>query len=80
MDACVASPVPLDDKEHTLNFLLQHDKNGTIESLRFADSFYQNRYPWGDGDIPVDNLSLDDEKGANRPGHRAGTSGRQFDQ
>src|SRR6185312_16366998 len=48
-------------EDHTLTFLLWHKKDGTLEGVRFADSFYQNHYQWGDGDIPVRELGLDEQ-------------------
>jgi tetratricopeptide (TPR) repeat protein len=47
-------------ENHTLTVLLKHNKKGELESLRFADSFYQNQYQWGDGEIPLDKLSFDE--------------------
>ncbi len=48
-------------ENHTLTVLLKHNKKGELESLRFADSFYQNHYKWGSGDIPLDSLKTDDK-------------------
>ena len=47
-----------DLENHTLTVLLKHNKKGELTSLRFADSFYQNHYPWGDGEIPLDKLTF----------------------
>ena len=47
-------------EDHTMTILLQKNSSGILENLRFADSFYQEHYAWGDGDIPVGDLTLDE--------------------
>ncbi|MBU1863192.1 MAG: DUF4071 domain-containing protein [Candidatus Omnitrophica bacterium] len=37
-------------EEHALNVLVRYDKEGNVESMRLADSFYQNHYDFGDHD------------------------------
>lgn len=48
-------------ENHTLTMLLKHNKKGELQSLRFADSFYQHHYEWGSGDIPLSSLKFDDK-------------------
>jgi hypothetical protein len=46
-------------EEHTMTILLQSGANHKVESVRFADSFYQNHYEWGDGAIPLKDILFD---------------------
>ena len=43
-----------------MTFLIRKNEQGVTEKISFADSFYQNHYKWGAGDIPLDRIIVDD--------------------
>ena len=49
-------------EEHTMTMLLERDENHDIASVQFADAFYQEHYDWGQGEIPFDEININ-EKG-----------------
>lgn len=55
-------------EQHTMTMLLQSGRDHKVESVRFADSFYQNHYPWGDGVISVADISFNHEGALSLPG------------
>lgn len=55
-------------EEHTMTMLLEHDKNRDISSVKLADSFYQEHYDWGTGDIDVDDIVLNERGELEIPG------------
>jgi len=48
----VFSPI----EDHTMNLLIKKDSKGNVKSVRFADSFYQNHYDWGSGEISIEDI------------------------
>lgn len=59
-----------DVEDHTLNIIVEHNKNGNLVKMRFADSFYQNTYPWGSGSISLEDIRMDEDKNLVLPAKR----------
>lgn len=45
---------------HTMTILLRKDKNHKVIAATLADSFYQNHYPFGAGEIDLDSVHVDE--------------------
>lgn len=57
-------------EQHTMNLLVQKSPTDKIESLSYADSFYQNVYPWGEGAVDLKKITVVDNKELLIPGRK----------
>lgn len=77
-----ASGLPVADEEgamnvveqHTMTMLLQSGPDHKVETVRFADSFYQNHYPWGEGVVSTADMIFNHEGALSIPGKTVNVS------